>query len=74
MTLKRKIFPRPLYGPIKITSFSKDGLTTFHMEYLSRRFGMAFKGNDVSPTMAILALTAFSRTIRKEFLRAKADQ
>lgn len=69
--MKKKLYPRQ--SDLQITSFSKDGLTTFHLQFKGRRFGFVHYGH-LSATSVILALNAFSRTVRKEFLRAQADQ
>ena len=61
---------QPKQRPMTLTTFSKDGLTTFHLQFNNRRFGLAVYGPPTA-TNIILAFNAFSRTIRKEFLEAK---
>ncbi len=62
----RRLRPKP--GPLKLTSFSQEGLTTFHLIVCDRHYGFALKGDSVTPMRAFIALAAFARTIKKEMI------
>ncbi len=70
--MKKKLCPsRP--KTVLLTTYSKNGLTSYHLKMDNRLWGIAMHGGPAA-IQVIIALSAFTRTLRREFAGVKADK
>lgn len=72
--MKRRLKPRPKVRPMKLETICKDGLATFCLYFGGRRFVLGVHSDKITPQAAIIALDAFTRTLRREFLSGQAHK